>query len=281
MAITKTIRNLPATIEGLKEFIIVGKAAVEQLKLKIKAINKIERANNAVSATLEDAQDIAEAVIYAEVRLGELLKAIPNKKASSGAGTRSLPKDINKKDSHLAQSLANNPEIVEKTIAEAREVETIPTARDVLKNIDNEKKVASTPHVALATGENEWYTPQHIVEKARQVMGEIHCDPASSKQANETIKAKTYYTKDDNGLKKKWEKTVWMNPPYAQPLITQFSETIVSKYNSGEFNQACILVNNATETVWFQDMLLISTAICYIMSYLTLTKTKGGRHENG
>jgi hypothetical protein len=57
---------------------------------------------------------------------GELLKDIPNKKASSGAGTRSLPEGINKKMSHYCQQLAEHPELIEEVKAEAIENETIP-----------------------------------------------------------------------------------------------------------------------------------------------------------
>lgn len=40
------------------------------------------------------------------IGIGELLKEIPDKKASSGAGTRSLPAGITKKLSHYCQRLA-------------------------------------------------------------------------------------------------------------------------------------------------------------------------------
>jgi len=41
-----------------------------------------------------------------EVKLGEMLEAIPNKPATSAKGGRSLPKDITHKQSHYAQELA-------------------------------------------------------------------------------------------------------------------------------------------------------------------------------
>jgi hypothetical protein len=37
----------------------------------------------------EDAQDVADILLDAEAKLGAMLSAIPDKKASSGAGTRS------------------------------------------------------------------------------------------------------------------------------------------------------------------------------------------------
>jgi ParB family chromosome partitioning protein len=125
-------------------------------------------------------------------------------------------------------------------------------------------QAALGPHVANNSGENEWYTPAEYVEPARIIMGGIDCDPASSEIANRIIKAKKFYSAQDDGLKQKWGKRVWMNPPYAQPLIAEFCEAVTAKYESGEIEQACVLVNNATETAWFQRMLERASAVCLV-----------------
>lgn len=75
---------------------------------------------------------MGEAVLSAETKLGELLKAIPDKKASSGRGTRSLPQNISKKDSHYAQTLADNRGIVEEVKKEAKRKGEIATKTEVL-----------------------------------------------------------------------------------------------------------------------------------------------------
>jgi phage N-6-adenine-methyltransferase len=119
-------------------------------------------------------------------------------------------------------------------------------------------------HVSHNSGENEWYTPCAIIERARAAMGTIDCDPASCEFANRNVKATTYYTLKDDGLTKPWHGAVWLNPPYAQPACAQFCETAARKFAAQEIEQACLLVNNATETTWFQGALRISSAVCFL-----------------
>lgn len=94
-------------------------------------------------------------------------------------------------------------------------------------------------------------------------MGGIDCDPASSDIANKTVKAETYFTQETDGLSKKWNGRVWMNPPYSRDLIGKFSEAIAKKFESKEISEACVLVNNATETGWFRRMADCASAICF------------------
>ena len=120
------------------------------------------------------------------------------------------------------------------------------------------------PHVANNSGENEWYTPPKYTEAAKRVMGGIDLDPASNSVANEFVKADAFYTKEDDGLTKPWYGRVWLNPPYAQPLIAQFAEAVVEKFGRGEFEQAIVLVNNATDTKWLQSMMRVCSAACFL-----------------
>jgi len=118
-------------------------------------------------------------------------------------------------------------------------------------------------HVGKNSGDNEWYTPAGYINAALKTMGSIDLDPASSEIANETVGATKFFSEKQNGLTKKWDGSVYLNPPYSQPLINKFAEKIAAEFSSGNVTQACILVNNATETVWFQTMAAECSAICF------------------
>ena len=133
----------------------------------------------------------------------------------------------------------------------------------VLAQVQAGVKVRQMAHVGHNTGAMDWFTPVKYVEPARRVLGAIDLDPASTQQANEVIKATKFYTHQDNGLLHQWRGRVWMNPPYAQPLISQFCEHLVKEVQAGDVTAAVVLVNNATETAWFRGVADISRAVCF------------------
>lgn len=129
---------------------------------------------------------------------------------------------------------------------------------------DVAKKAEEKAHVANNSGENEWYTPSNIIEAARAVMGTIDLDPASCEAANATVKAAEYFDSDTDGTAKEWHGNVWLNPPYAQPIISDFASRLVGESQAGRIRKACVLVNNATETKWMQPMLAECSAVCFL-----------------
>lgn len=104
------------------------------------------------------------------------------------------------------------------------------------------------------SGDNEWYTPARYIDMAREVMGAIDTDPASNPTAQRTVGAATYYTVDDNGLDKDWHGRVWMNPPYSNPDVQQFSEKVIAEYQSGRVTEAIVLTNNSADTGWHRAL---------------------------
>lgn len=124
--------------------------------------------------------------------------------------------------------------------------------------------VIKRPHVANNSGNNEWYTPAEIIEAARKAMGSIDTDPASNEIAQKVVKSESYYTIETNGLDKTWTGNVWLNPPYSGDLIGRFIDKLCSERCN--YEQAIVLVNNATETEWFNKIIGIASAVCFLKS---------------
>ena len=116
-------------------------------------------------------------------------------------------------------------------------------------------------HVSNNTGDNEWYTPKEYIDLARQAMGSIDLDPASNDHAQQIVQANTYYTQDDDGLAQEWAGNVWLNPPYEKSLVSQFTDKLIASPRVGHYT---VLVNNATDTAWFQRLANNATAICLV-----------------
>lgn len=108
---------------------------------------------------------------------------------------------------------------------------------------------------AHLTGNPDWYTPAYIVEAAREVMGSIDIDPASCAQANKMVKAATFYTKEQDGLKHEWPGNVFINAPFAHPAVQHFAEKLVDSSQRGVTRQAVWLSNASVGSGWWQDLM--------------------------
>lgn len=218
-----------------------------------------------VGLGLEAQNHAAEIKIRAQRRAGEILDQMEMNKGGrpsmeenwSQAATSLSDLGITKSDSSRWQTIASIPEkefneFIEDIKTSEKELTTAGVLREAHK-----------PHVSFNSGNNEWYTPSKYIEAARKVMGEIDLDPASSDIANKIVEAGVYYTLEENGLGKEWFGRVWMNPPYSGDLISDFCEKLCIHFYHNEITEAIVLVNNATETIWFQGMLNWASAVCF------------------
>jgi hypothetical protein len=108
----------------------------------------------------------------------------------------------------------------------------------------------------------ECYTPERYVEAAREVLGVIDLDPASSPEANETVRAVSIYTKDDDGLGHDWHGRVWLNPPYGRNLTSAFVSKLAEEHSAGRVTAAVTVINAyGFDAAWFQP--LFAHVLCF------------------
>jgi hypothetical protein len=133
---------------------------------------------------------------------------------------------------------------------------------------------------------DEWYTPACFIDLVRKVMGSITLDPFSSYAANATVQATYYFDPTHSALTHPWRNprqkrqypqgvNVFMNPPYGTPLLTQAIEALLAACQGGDIAQAIVLVNNATETRWFQALCTVSSAVCFPKQRIAFTAPDG------
>lgn len=160
--------ELPDTIEDLGRFVLVGREKLTAVRAAIRAIDRVQLAQEVRDQKMEEARMLSEALLDAEVRLGEMTKAIPR---APGARTDIQPTDTavgrlatgevvsdssitnQKPKSAVIQSLgftpkqverfetlADNKDLVEQVKRDARENDDIPTRTQVLNLASYRKK---------------------------------------------------------------------------------------------------------------------------------------------
>jgi hypothetical protein len=219
--------------------------------------------------------DAAEIRMRAERRVGELME-MQRVSVGLSEGGRPSKTGLNENPVSKAPTLADAG--IDKNLADrARKMAAVPEEKFEAALGEWRERVAdetnrvtasllemgSKAHVSNNSGDNEWYTPGAYVEAARKVMGAVDLDPASNPTANDIVKATVFFTKEQDGLSVEWEGRVWMNPPYEQPYCQQFAAKLAAHVLDGSVSQAVCLVNNATETQWFQGMAGAASAVCF------------------
>ncbi len=205
-----------------------------------------------------------------ERRLGELIRDMPklSKAEASALGKSSTPREIVDKSSKKEALAAAN--ISEQLAAKLVKIASIPRDQyeavkaDVGVDLSRAEllRVSGSRPANFSSESAEWYTPQRYVDAARSALGGFTLDPASSPKANETVRARRFFTQKDDGLSVEWSGRVWLNPPYGDGVTVLWVDKLVAEVASGRVTAAVLLVNAVTDRKWFQP-LWGAAALCF------------------
>lgn len=165
--------NLPDNIQKLSEFVLVGREKLVSVRAEIRAIDKLNLAQEVRDQKKEECSMLSEALLDAEVKLGDLLKQIPRKQGARNDLTLSqqcvevkqvtsqqyentitktkneVIKDLgfSKDQANRFETLANNKDLVEQVKQEAKENDDIPTRSRVLELAKARKQKEQEKHI--------------------------------------------------------------------------------------------------------------------------------------
>lgn len=113
------------------------------------------------------------------------------------------------------------------------------------------------------SGNFEYYTPSDIVERARMAMGSINLDPFSSEVANNTVKADTIFTQEDDGFTRNWYGNIWVNHPFSRTNNPLIFPKAIREYELGNADQICLITYASTSEGWFRKAMKFPQCFLY------------------
>jgi hypothetical protein len=222
----------------------------------------------------------------AEIKAGELLRGMKERKerhsgrghlkavGSRAATPRPEPKltdlGVSKTQSSRWQRLAKMPrDQQEATIKNAKWKANAAVEPNYVQG--------SEGHPRSVPEEVERFTPPKYIEAVRKVLGEISLDPASCEQAQAVVKAKRYFTKQQDGLEQEWCGRIFLNPPYHHGLLAKFIDKLLAEIAAGRTTSAILLVNSWTETNWFYAAANACASICFTKGRIQFFQPAGNK----
>ena len=227
-------KSLPVAIRELDKALCSAKTPEEKLVIAEKAMKAREHCN--LEGLLELAFKYGALSCRAEWEIAH----------SKDFATGRIQKDKKSKIKKAFQQLSR--EELEERLSLAKDDDIVPSREWFLKR-----------GWIGGSGVEEYYTPAYIVEAARKsfINGKIDLDPASCAFAQKVVKAKRYFTKEDDGLKHNWSGAVFVNPPFSQ--LKAFAEKLI---RSPDVKEAVFVGRMDIGTEWGQNMLLVSNCLC-------------------
>ena len=68
---------------------------------------------------------------------------------------------------------------------------------------------------------------------------------------------------------------MWLNPPYAQPLIAEFVGKLLAERAAGRVTAAVMLTHNYSDRARFQEAMIAADAICFTRGRIRFVDARG------
>lgn len=126
---------------------------------------------------------------------------------------------------------------------------------------------------------DSWSTPEWLIDLCIDIVGPFDVDPASNEMARKIVAARTYYTRDTNGLDKSWFGNVWLNPPYSKDLVKAFGKKALAEWERGEISNMFVLVNTRSSASWWRGFAAEANATAFLAQRVQFWHPDGRRAD--
>ena len=121
--------------------------------------------------------------------------------------------------------------------------------------------------VHFSSKTDQWATPQHFFDKCNKEYGPFTLDVCAD---IDNTKCPKFFSKQDDGLKQKWEGTCWMNPPYGRGIGKWLEKAYLSSQQGAT---VVCLIPARTDTAWWHDY-AIKGKVVFIRGRLKFGESK-------
>jgi phage N-6-adenine-methyltransferase len=123
-------------------------------------------------------------------------------------------------------------------------------------------------HGLMSSNTDKWSTPRWLfdaLDRYYQFSLDVCAIP-------ENAKCKRFFSPQENGLKQKWERNCWMNPPYGREIVKWVRKAYESSLDG---TVVVALLPARTDTAWFWDYVYDKAMIEFIRGRLRFSDGKG------
>ena len=233
-----TQSNIPANIEDLSKFVLVGVEKLKAVKAEITAIKKLGLAKEVHEQKLKEAQNINDAVQLASVQIGKLLNAMPKATKNNNPSGKVKETTQNRSVSNLGKSKSesnNGDRQIAKTKTEA--VKELGFSKDQVSRFQQMAEHEDIVKEALAEAKekNDIASQSAIMNKIKQEKKKVEVEQAKKKIADEykkdEMKAVIHVGDCFSYTPKEKYKLLLTDPPYSTDVanIDGFAESWLPK----------------------------------------------------
>lgn len=201
-------------IAQIRTYAAFARARAQAVHKSIAAMNRLDDVTATKAEMTETAQTFAKVGIYADQRIGEILRDLPKSnrwKSDSPTGEVDTKADaikaagIGNRQAYDLQAMAANPDVVQAVLDKAEAEGRIPSRKQVLEAI-KERDDARAEVAALEKQNDQLYEQANAAQQPRVIERVVESD-AAKKRISELEHLEQLHSSDNQKLRRKLEET--------------------------------------------------------------------------